>query len=403
MLEQAARMARARAEEDGGLFDELSRLNNEFANLQRELAKSHQALEQQSQWLWNVLASLEVAVVATGPDGTVSFINRAAAVLTGRELLPAAPAALKDLLRLADGPRPGGALFSLDAAWKEGSTILVEGYLLREPPKDPVPVSGLASPLLDQDGMRIGALVLLRDTTSALRLQQLLVETERLGVAAEMAAGMAHTLNNVLFVISGNAEALVPHVPPERVRQLENIRAGVKRAAELTTRLMAFTEPADRSASPVDLNEVVRSAVARQGALPPEVRVRLDLSGAPITVRGAAEKLEDTVAIVLDNAREAIRGPGLIRIATGRESTGGAVPGDLAVLRITDDGEGMSPEMQRRLFTPFASSKFLGRGLGLATARATLAAHGGHMEIRSAPGQGTTVTMTLPCDQDRET
>ena len=396
LFEEASRLIRARAEEEGGLFDELTRLNNELAGLQRELVKSNLALDHQREWLWDILASLDDAVVATGTDGTVTFINKAAALLTGREPGVAAAAALGAFLHLAEGPEVGAAQISLNPVLEDGRTIVLEGYLVTEPPRDPLPVSVVVNPLLDRLGTRIGALVLLRDMTSALQTQQLMVETERLGVAAEMAAGMAHTVNNALFIISGNAEALALHVPPEQMRQLENIRAGVRRVAEFTMRLMAFTDVGDENAPAVDLNEVVRTVVAQQHSFSSDVRFHLDLADGLVMVRGDAGKLGRALDIVLSNAREAIHAHGRVDVSTWSETPAGAEARERTILRITDDGEGMTPEVQRRLFIPFATTKFLGRGLGLATARATLAAYGGHIEIQTAPGKGTTVTITLP-------
>ena len=261
-----------------------------------------------------------------------------------------------------------------------------------------IPVSGTANPLLDQDGSPIGALVMLRDMTEALRIQQLMVESERLGVAAEMAAGVAHTVNNVLLIISGNAEALTRHLPPERQRQVENIHAGVRRISDLTARLLTFTDAGAENAGSVDLNDVVQSSLAQEGPFPPEVRMHLALSPSPIMVRGAAEKLSVAVSSVLRNAREAIQGAGLIDISTWSEP--GPEEGERIFLRIRDNGEGMTTEVQQRLFTPYVSTRFYGRGLGLATARATLAAHGGHLAIDSVPGKGTTVTIILPAATD---
>ena len=250
---------------------------------------SNLALQRQRQWLWNILASLDDAVVATGMDGMVTFMNASAARLTGRDLGSTSPVALTELLHLADGRGMAAAEISLRPVLAEGRTIVVQGYLLREPALNPVPVSGAANPLLDQDGSPIGALVMLRDMTEALRIQQLMVESERLGVAAEMAAGVAHTVNNVLLIISGNAEALTRHLPPERQRQVENIHAGVRRISDLTARLLTFTDAGAENAGSVDLNDVIRSSVAQEGPFPSEVRMHLALSPSPIMVRGAAE------------------------------------------------------------------------------------------------------------------
>ena len=324
----------------------------------------------------------------------VTFMNKAAAVHTGRNLSAVTPVGLHDLLPLAEGPEKGAPEISLGGAWKDGKTIAVEGYLLRAT-EEPLAVSGVAKPLLDAAGSPLGALVLLRDMTETMRVQRLTLETERLQVAAEMAAGIAHTMNNVLLIISGNAEALASHVPLERAGLVANIQTGARRAAELTARLMAFTDGLDENASSVDLNGIVRTAVARLGTLLSDADVRVELSPAPVMVRGGPDKILEIVEVILTNAREAVRDPGLVVVSTATE-TRGAETGDQAVMSITDNGVGMTPNVQRRLFTPFATTKILGRGLGLATARASVAARGGTMEIESAVGRGTTVRVRLP-------
>jgi two-component system sensor histidine kinase AtoS len=388
-LSRAVMEIRARAETDAGLFDGLSRLNNELAGLHRELAKSHTALERQREWLWTILASLDDAVIATGPDGKVIFMNRAAAILTGQELRSDGTVALEDFLHLVSEPVADSRPISLRTAWAEGGKVAIEGYFVPPSPRVPLPVSGMARPLLDQEGSPIGALVLLRDMTAAVRIQQVIVESERLGVAAGMAAGIAHTVNNVLQIISSNAEVLAPGIPPERRQQVENIRAGVNRISDLTGSLLILTDAGAGEAISMDLNEIVKHAVAQGGPFPPGVQVRVDLSPTLVRVSGVRARLHAALLGILANAREAIHSVGHITVST-------VADGESAVVRIRDDGEGMTLEVQKRLFTPFVTTKLLGRGLGLATARATIVAHGGYLEIESAPGGGTTVTLTLP-------
>jgi signal transduction histidine kinase len=184
-----------------------------------------------------------------------------------------------------------------------------------------------------------------------------MLESERLGVAAEMAAGVAHTVNNNLMVISGNIEALTRYIPPDRQRQMENIRSGVRRISDLTTRLLAFTEAGVEFPSSADLNDIVRHALAQEGPFPPDVRLDMNLDSAPIEVHGVFARLNSAVRSALSNAREAIHGPGTIRVSTACDALRGSVC-------IQDDGEGIAPEIQRRLFTPFVTTKSHGRGLG---------------------------------------
>ena len=205
-------------------------------------ARSNAALTRQREWLWNILAGLDDAVFATGTDGMVSFMNRAATLMSGREPPGGEAVPLDELLRIVQGPEPNSKPIFLRPAWAERRIIIIEGHLLQKAPRALLPVAGVASPLLDQTGLLMGALVILRDMTSAVHVQQLVMESERLSVASEMAVGIAHTVNNALLVISGNAQALEAHVPLGRRRQLDNIRAGVRRISDLTGRLLGFTD-----------------------------------------------------------------------------------------------------------------------------------------------------------------
>ncbi len=394
-LGQAVHEMLARAEADRGLFDELARLNNEFAVLQRELAKRNRELVEQRIWLWSILSAIDDAVIAVDHEGTVTFMNSAAKRLTGRESGAEGARSIEDLVRLQPEEPIADTPPELSDAWRSGIARSVDRAVIVRPNGDRIPVSCAATPLGGGTGQGGGgaepggAVILLRDMTSARRLQKLVIESEKMETAQLIVAGTAHTVNNILMAILTNAGLLARNLSPPQMKTVENIRDSVRRASDLTTRMLSFSDNRLATSEIVDLNAVVRTAVEGPVVGSPGRSIAQKLAAAGAPVKGDPVQLGVVVANILLNAIEATDEKGTIEIATSVEQ---------ATVRLTvaDTGVGMDDTVLRRLFAPFFSTKFLGRGLGLASARSIIRAHGGEISVESAEGKGTTVTVSLP-------
>jgi CheY-like chemotaxis protein/two-component sensor histidine kinase len=245
-------------------------------------------------------------------------------------------------------------------------------------------------------------------------------QAQRLESLGLLAGGIAHDFNNLLTAIRGNAELLGVQVGDEpAVRErLEQIEAASDRAADLCRRLLAYAgrrRPDKKALSLADLVEETCGLV--RPSIPPRVALETLLSDHTPSLEGDATLLRQVVMNLVLNAAEAIgEQEGTVEVETGAleldartlaRMVGGsdAAPGPFAFLEVRDTGKGMDARTRERIFDPFFSTKTEGRGLGLASVVGIVQTHGGAIEVRSAPGRGTTFRVVLPASSavpDRE-
>ena len=229
--------------------------------------------------------------------------------------------------------------------------------------------------------------------------QQRLVQAEALRAAGEMAAGVAHHLNNALTVIQGRAELALSTVDDPRVRStLEVMQRAAGNAARIVRRMQELTSAPSARADPLgDLSELARQAVAliqaqwkdRAGERDISIEVSTEAGQSP-AVGGDPVSLTGMIENLLLNAAEAMPDGG--RIAVRTWASGLAVH-----CSVGDTGAGMSEDIRRRALEPFFTTKGPKRsGLGLSISHGIAQRHRGNLGIESAVGRGTTVTISLP-------
>jgi signal transduction histidine kinase len=241
----------------------------------------------------------------------------------------------------------------------------------------------------------------LRDKNHTLeaRLEELerahdeLVRAERLAAVGRVASGLAHEIGNQLALV-GYAEAIRERVDdPEVANFAEVIVAAQRRLAALVDEIKDFARGAASGyrREPADVAAAVEEAtgILRFDADVKARRVNLVLQRRPIGVihRG---KITQVVVNLVRNAAQASPPGGEVDVVVDEDGRGGAV------IRVVDRGSGMAPDVVARLGEPFFTTKERGSGLGLGISRRVVDEHGGQLEIRSTPGQGTEVVVTLP-------
>lgn len=225
------------------------------------------------------------------------------------------------------------------------------------------------------------------------------IQSERLRVSAELAAGVSHNLNNMLHGIIGPAELLADKLTEENQKELlALIRRSSGRASRLVSQLNQVVQPkSNRSENPIDLNEVVKEAIV---IAQPRWRDEAAANGAWIDLKqelghvsflyGNQGLLVDVVLNLLFNAIDALPQGGTITIRSFNVN-------DQVCLTVADTGEGMSEDVQLRVFEPFFTTKLtVGTGLGLATVKTTVDNWGGSISLSSALGEGSEFTVMLP-------
>jgi signal transduction histidine kinase/CheY-like chemotaxis protein len=224
------------------------------------------------------------------------------------------------------------------------------------------------------------------------------IETARLEAVGELAAGVAHHLNNVMTVILGSVDLALRRPDPMRTGFLENIRQAALEATEIVRRLGSFSR--HQIAGPrqiVDLNALVEEAVAlTRGRWEDEAQLHgididVQISVGPTPPVGAEEvSLREVLVSLLFNAIDALPKGGHISVRTWSI-------GDRVHCEVTDDGIGMSEEVRQRALEPFFTTKGLRRrGLGLSQSYGIIQQHGGTLTLESTEGRGTIATLTLP-------
>jgi PAS domain S-box-containing protein len=219
-------------------------------------------------------------------------------------------------------------------------------------------------------------------------------QSQKMDAIGQLTGGVAHDFNNLLMVISGGLSLLDRRLEPERrQRVIGQMRQAADRGASLSRQLLAFARRQPLHPEPIDLHrkvDAMRELLNR--TLRGDVQVKTELARdlAPIKVDSA--ELELVILNLCANARDAMPDGGTITISAAN------VPGDFVAFRVSDTGTGMSAEVLAHLFEPFFTTKELGKGsgLGLPQVYGFAQQSGGSVEVDSAPGRGTCVTLLLP-------
>jgi len=260
---------------------------------------------------------------------------------------------------------------------------------------------GMASPLLDAEDKLSGVILSVRDVTTEKKLEQQIIQSERLAAMGQMIGGFAHELNNPLTAILGNAQLLEERETDETSRKrLETLNQEARKAADIVKNLQFFARPPAPGRSLVDLNELVQRTVHLQSYPLRKSNITVDFLPEPSlpAVVADSNQLMQVFLNLLLNAEQAIRESrdrGTIRVRLGRGAPGNS---NSVWIVFQDDGPGIAPENLPHIFDPFFTTRRPGRGtgLGLSICKTVLREHGGNIEAATAPGGGAVFTITLP-------
>jgi PAS domain S-box-containing protein len=267
----------------------------------------------------------------------------------------------------------------------------------------------VSSVYFEYDG-KPSILSMARDVTAKRQLESQLVRADRLAALGTMAAGVAHEINNPLAYVMLNLEWIARKLPaverdPSSLRglldMLAEAREGAERVASIVRELRSFSRTDGETRQPVDLASVVLSAIKIAGH---EIRhrARIVTSFEPARRVNANEaRLEQVVLNLLLNAGQAMSEAKAEHNEIALSVRG---EGDVAVLEVTDNGEGIPPEVLPRIFDPFFTTKpvGVGTGLGLSICHGIVTSLGGQITVRSSAGEGTRFRIALPTMDDAE-
>jgi PAS domain S-box-containing protein len=250
-----------------------------------------------------------------------------------------------------------------------------------------------------KEGAVAGALVFLRDLTERKRAHERMAQSDKLRAVGELAAGVAHNLNNSLTVIQGRAQLLQRRATDESTsKSLDVIVQAVADGSQTLRRILDFARREQaKEFVPLDLTELVQTSVEiakpkwqrKSGSGPGCVNVHVE-TRSPVYVLGEKSELREVMMNLLFNAVDAMPDGGEIEIGTRSEL-------ESACFWVADTGRGMTPETVERIFEPFYTTKGeAGTGLGLSASHGIITRHQGQIMVVSEPGLGTRFEIRLP-------
>jgi PAS domain S-box-containing protein len=253
------------------------------------------------------------------------------------------------------------------------------------------------------------------DITDRKRLEEQLLQSQKLESLGRLAGGIAHDFNNLLMVIAGYSDLLLGSLDkPEKLRHgLLEIKGAGERGAELTQQLLAFSRKQVTQPRVLRLNDVIQESKGLlERVIGEDIRLAITLDPAAWTIKADRGQMHQVLMNLVVNSRDAMPDGGILTIGTGnvylgsdlREEPDGAGAGAMPYLRlrIRDTGVGMDEQTRQHVFEPFFTTKGprKGTGLGLATVFGIVTQTGGFIFVESEPGRGTTFNVCFPRSAD---
>ncbi len=386
-----------------------------------ELLRSQQELQATRNRYFNLFDRAPVGFVTLDGDGRVLQINRTLAALLGHEGPELVGRPFADLVHPDDRPvllarwsaffrDPRGKVLELRVTGEETATRVVRVAARRSAPRTGAEVLDKEAPaeLLAS----VADITAEREAESRnQRLEEQLRHAQKLESFGLFAGGIAHDFNNMLMSVVGHCDLALWDLPPESEAR-EHIELTLKsagHAADVCRQLLAYAGQGKLAPEAHDLEALLGDLLTvLQVSVGPRVQLDLRREGKPAWIHGDGGQFRQLVTNLVTNAAEAYASDsGVVEISHGRQTVEADLldrgviphdltPGPLTVLAISDRGHGMDPQTRDRIFDPFFSTKFTGRGLGMAVVLGIVRSHGGTIVVDSTPDEGTTVTVLLP-------
>jgi PAS domain S-box-containing protein len=399
--------------------DEVHKLNAELekrvAERTGELQRANQALEEdiarrrsveqalsaETERLAVTLRSIGEGVIATDTHLRIQLMNGVAESLTGWPAGDAFNRTLPEILRLRGEGVDGAPADPLQDAIRGGPTATDANHATLTDRKgiDRVIAFNVAQ-IRAHSGAILGQVVVFRDVTEKQRMDQVLANTQRMESIGVLAGGIAHDFNNLLTGLFGHIELARAALDPKDQAQLDLDEAlkAWKRAKDLTLQLLTFSKGGAPVKRVVALDGLVRQTVqfARSGSsMSCEFRLPENLWLCEVDPSQIAQVIDN---IVINANQAAPRGHLVVEARNTFRPAGPGFEkaGRYVELVFRDSGPGMSPEVVKRAFEPFYTTKETGNGLGLTTVYSIVKKHEGQVEIQSKVGEGTSVLVYLP-------
>lgn len=337
------------------------------------------------------LRSLEGGVVTVNQDGVVTSFNAVAEDILAVPAADAIGRPFHDVVPHQAGNEPflRLVLLALTGASRASSAEAT----VRTRSGRTVALGYSVSPLRDELDGALGIVLTFKDLAEQKHAEQVIRRAENLALLGTMATGVAHEIRNPLGAMNGLVELIRDGTPPDSPHRkyTEKILESIERINRICQELLTVGHPEPRDIEPLDINQLARSTLEliRYDTANRDVEVAEAYAPDLPRVPGDGERLGQVLLNILRNAFQACKDGGAITIAT-------ACTGHTVSIAVANTGPPIPPDVQKKLFTLFFTTKKRGTGLGLAVSHQLVRAHGGRIAVDSAPERATTFTIELP-------
>ncbi len=346
----------------------------------------------------HIIEQSPITVMITDVDGNIEYVNPKFTQLTGytlEESVGKTPRLLKSGKTSPDVYKELWETITSGEEW--------QGEFYNKKKNDEFYwESVLISSIKNIEGVITHFVAVKEDITDRKKMEESLLQSEKLRAMGMITSGVAHDFNNILAVISGNAQLMAGKYGDHKgiMDELYIIRRAVSDGAEIVRKMRSFAIIGKTSSEfiLVDIKEALEQAIefskprwmniAKAG----EITYNIDKTGIKKipAVLGSPSELREVFVNIINNALDAMAGGGCITFRTWSKD-------DAVFVSISDTGEGITEEVRKKIFDPFFTTKRAeGIGLGMSIAYGVIAGHGGKIEVESEEGKGTTVTMSIP-------
>jgi len=378
-----------------------SSLSAELRKVTRELASYKIELHQTRAYLQCILQNTSDLIFATDAEGTLVSLSKGGEKVLGYSWIEVVGRPIKDFAEDPESFEPvmagclkDGCALALDVPFrhKEGKTVYCNASLMD---------------LINREGQRVGTVGICQDITRWKRLQQDLIQVDRLAEIGRIAAGVAHEINNPVAVIReaaawagevvSDAKGLGADDRQELEEVMEKIGVQTERCGNITHKLLGFARESRPSKSELDIHELLKETIAFLAPQLKHTNIKIDLAFAegPLLVNSDPRLLEQVFVNLIGNAIHALLEKGRddkhIELGTVRKDSE-------AEIRVEDNAGGISQEHQGKIFELFYTTKPPGKGtgLGLPISQNVVRSLGGEITFESKVGVGTTFRVRIP-------
>ncbi|MGC9366994.1 MAG: PAS domain S-box protein [bacterium] len=402
--------------DDENAYTEREKKLLEFISDQLGLAldrtKYQQQLEKSEQQYRELVENLQEGLVIADIDDNIVFCNPAFAGIIGYHREELLGKNIRDLI-------PPSEYEKIEKGNEERRKGITSKYEIKVVDKQNQLKHILlyASPWYDHEGNYNGSLGLQLDITEQkimekekIKLQEQLLQVQKMEAIGTLAGGIAHDFNNILTVIKGYTETMMQECEQDSVayHDLEEIFKASERAASLTKKLLLFSKKQVKSFRQLNLNDLIeRSLTMIKRMIGEDIRIHTDLKQNLGFIHADPSNLEQVLFNLCINARDAMPEGGEIKITTSsievmnyqdKKNNHKTAPGNYVLLTVEDNGSGINSKVIPHIFEPFFTTKKIdkGTGLGLAVVYGIVKQHQGWIEVDSKPGQGSKFMIYLP-------